>query len=58
MDVTDEKVHDGKVLKKLVNHVLYNHDKKKIKSALGDGACRMIPTQTFDISRRKRSRRV
>lgn len=38
MDVTDEKVHDGKVLKKLVNQVLDNHDKKKIKSALGDGA--------------------
>jgi transposase len=38
LDVTDEKTHDGKILKKLVNHVLDNHDKKKIKSVLADGA--------------------
>lgn len=38
MDVTDEKTHDGKVLRKLVNHVLDNHDKKKIRSALADGS--------------------
>ena len=36
--VTDEKVHDSKMLKKLVNHVLDNHNKKKIKSVLADGA--------------------
>jgi transposase len=36
--VTDEKVHDGKILKKLVNNVLDNQDKKKIKSILADGA--------------------
>jgi hypothetical protein len=38
VDVTDEKKHDGKVLRKLVNHVLDNHDKKKIRSALADGS--------------------
>lgn len=48
LDVTDEKVHDGKVLKKLVNHVLdgstttttrgSNKIIITIKSALGDGA--------------------
>ena len=36
LEVTDEKVHDGKTLKKLVNHVLDNQDKKKIKSVLAD----------------------
>ncbi len=35
----DEKVHDGKIMKKLVENVLNNnHNKKKIKSLLGDGA--------------------
>ena len=42
LDVTDEKIHDGKVLKKLVNHVLDNYDEqkkaRKIKSVLADGA--------------------
>lgn len=38
LDVTYEKTHDGKILKKLVNHVLDNQDKKKIKSVLADGA--------------------
>jgi hypothetical protein len=38
LEVTDEKVHDSKMLKKLVNHVLGNHDKRKIKSVLADGA--------------------
>jgi hypothetical protein len=42
LEVTDEKVHDGKVLKKLVSHVLDNCDKsekvRKIKSILADGA--------------------
>jgi Transposase DDE domain len=35
-EVTDEKVHDSKILKKLVNNVLDNQDKKKIKSVLAD----------------------
>jgi len=40
LEVTDEKVHDGKVMRKLVKHVLDNHDgkKMKIKSVLSDGA--------------------
>ena len=48
LEVTDEKVHDGKMLKKLVNSVLDGCTTKtrgpnkkmviKIKSALGDGA--------------------
>jgi hypothetical protein len=35
---TYEKIHDSTVLKKLVSHVLDNHDKKKIKSVVADGA--------------------
>ena len=38
LDVTDEKTHDGKVLRKLVSHVLDRPDKKKIESVLADGA--------------------
>jgi hypothetical protein len=49
LEVTDEKVHDGRMLKKLVNHVLDGSTITtrgpnkiiitiKIKSALGDGA--------------------
>ena len=40
LKVIEEKLHDGKMLKKLVNHVLdYSNDKKKIKSILAaDGA--------------------
>lgn len=48
LEVTDEKVHDGRVLKKLVNHVLDSSTTTTtrgsnkiiitIKSALGDGA--------------------
>lgn len=39
LDVTDEKTHDSsKIMKKLVENVLEaNHNKKKIKSVLGDG---------------------
>jgi hypothetical protein len=44
LDVTDEKVHDGRMLNKLVNHALkadpFHHTKYriKIKSVLADGA--------------------
>ncbi len=42
LEVTDEKVHDGKLLKKLVNRVLDDHNEPntaiKIKSVLADGA--------------------
>lgn len=41
LEVTDERVHDGKILKELVNHVLdeYNEPNMvKIESVLADGA--------------------
>lgn len=40
LEVTDEKVHDGKKLKKLVNHVLDSREPNtvNIKSVLADGA--------------------
>jgi transposase len=48
LEVTDEKVHDGTVMKKLVENVLYDrhhhhhhhhhHHKEKVKSILADGA--------------------
>jgi predicted acylesterase/phospholipase RssA len=38
LEVTDEKVHDGKVMKNLVEGVLNSNHNIKIKSFLGDGA--------------------
>ena len=38
LEVTDEKVHDGKVMKNLVESVLNDHHNIQIKSFLGDGA--------------------
>jgi hypothetical protein len=38
LEVTDEKVHDGKVMKNLVEGVLNNNHNIKIKSFIGDGA--------------------
>lgn len=38
LDVTDEKLHNGRIMKKLVEYVLINQDKKKVKTLLGDGA--------------------
>ena len=43
LEVTDEKIHDGKILRKLVNHVLDSSNSRgpnkiKIKSVLADGA--------------------
>jgi len=37
LEVTDEKVHDSRMLKKLVTNILDNQGKKKIKSVLADG---------------------
>jgi hypothetical protein len=37
LDITDEKVHDGKMLRKLVNQV-FNTQPHKIRSVLADGA--------------------
>jgi uncharacterized protein YwbE len=42
IEVTDEKTHDGKMLRKLVNHVLTSSSREpntiKVKSILADGA--------------------
>jgi predicted acylesterase/phospholipase RssA len=38
LEVTDEKVHDGKVIKQLIEQVLNNNHNIKTKSLLGDGA--------------------
>ena len=36
LEVTDEKVHDGKVMKQLIEQVLNNNHNIKIKSFVGD----------------------
>jgi hypothetical protein len=38
LEVTDEKSHDGKVMPKLIEHILENNKDVKIESALGDGS--------------------
>jgi hypothetical protein len=38
LEVTDEKIHDGKILKSLINYVLDNQKRHKIKTVLVDGA--------------------
>jgi hypothetical protein len=38
LEVTDEKVYDGKVMTKLIEYVLENNKDIKTKSALGDGS--------------------
>ena len=42
LEVTDEKTHDGKILKKLVDRVLHSSNKEsntaKVKSVTADGA--------------------
>ena len=40
LEVTDEKSYDGKVMPRLIEHVLKRNDNRdiKIKSALGDGS--------------------
>jgi hypothetical protein len=54
LEVTNEKVHDGRrIITKLVNHVLDNHA-MKIESVLVDGA--HDTTKILDIWRRMRSR--
>ncbi len=40
--VTDEKVHDSKVMKNLVEGVLNNNHNIKIKSFIGDGAYAIV----------------
>ncbi len=38
LEITDEKVHDGKIMPKLIEQVLENSNNIKIKSSLGDGS--------------------
>jgi hypothetical protein len=38
LEVTDEKVHDGKVMKQLIEQVLNNSHNIQVKSFIGDGA--------------------
>ena len=38
LEVTDEKVHDGKVMKQLIEQILNNNRNVKIKYFIGDGA--------------------
>jgi hypothetical protein len=52
LEVTDEKVHDSTMLRKLINHVLDISD-KKIESVLADGA--HDTNRNFRYLRRKES---
>ena len=52
LEVTDEKVNDGRMLKKLVNHVLDNRG-IMIESVLAIYGVHMIQTQTFNFLNRK-----
>jgi len=38
LEITDEKVYDGKVMPKLIEHILKNNKDVKIESVLGDGS--------------------
>ena len=38
LEVTDEKMHDGKVMPRLIDHILKNNNNIIIKSALVDGS--------------------
>jgi nitrogenase molybdenum-iron protein alpha/beta subunit len=38
LEVTNEKMHDGKVMKQLIEQILNNNHDIKIKSFIGDGA--------------------
>jgi Transposase DDE domain len=37
-EITDEKIHDGKVMDKLVEHILKSNNNINIKSVLADGS--------------------
>jgi hypothetical protein len=55
LEVTDEKVHDAKVMPKLIEHILKrNDDDTKIKSALGDGS--YDSNENFPYLQKKRIR--
>ena len=56
LEVTDEKVHDGKVMKQLIEQVLNNNRNIKIKSFLGDGA--YDSNENFKYLQKKRIRPI
>ncbi len=56
LEVTDEKVHDGKVMKQLIEKVLNNNYDIKIKSFLGDGA--YDSNENFKYLQKKRIRPI
>ena len=58
LDITDEKSHDGKVMSKLIEHVLKINDDRdiKIKSFLGDGA--YDSNENFKYLQKKRIRPI
>ncbi len=51
LEVTDQKVHDGKVMKQLIEQVLNNDHNIKIKSFLGDGV--YDSSENFQYLKRK-----
>lgn len=56
LEVTDEKVHDSKVMKNLVEGVLNNNHNIKIKSFMGDGA--YDSNENFKYLKEKRIRPI
>jgi IS5 family transposase len=56
LKVTDEKVHDSKVMKNLVEGVLNNNHNIQIKSFLGDGA--YDSNENFKYLKKKRIRPI
>jgi hypothetical protein len=56
LEVTDEKVHDGKVIKQLIEQVLNNNHNIKIESFIGDGA--YDSNETFKYLQKKRIRPI
>ncbi len=56
LEVTDQKVHDGKVMKQLIEQVLNNNHNIKIKSFLGDGV--YDSSENFQYLKEKRIRPI
>ncbi len=54
LEVTDGKVHDGKVMPKLIEHILKNNNNIRIKSALFDGS--YDSNENFKYLQKKRIR--
>ena len=56
LEVTDEKVHDGKVIKQMIEQILNNNHNIKIKSFVGDGA--YYSNESFKYLQKKRIRPI